>query len=61
MPRRPIMSENEPQKLGAKPWTTMYTVTVKVVRDIDTLRLYSLVNQNALGHDSCFEVFLPLI
>lgn len=44
MPRRPIASENEPQKLGASPWTIMYTVTVKVVNDIETPRSYSLVS-----------------
>jgi hypothetical protein len=41
MPRRPITSEKEPQKLGARPWTIMYTVTVKVVRDIETPKSYT--------------------
>lgn len=43
--RRPNTSEKEPQKLGARPWTIIYTVTVNVARDMEMLSSYIAVSK----------------
>lgn len=48
--RLPVASDMEPQKLGARPWTIMYTVMVSVASDMLMLRDYNgTVNMSGPG------------